>query len=78
MQLIEILNLPVPALAAHSGCVLWLWFTNNHILEAGKCIEHWGYNCSLKIWENLGIWAEIDASFTSDLQFIRPNSCPHV
>ena len=54
MQLEEILNLPVPALAAHNGCVLWLWFTNNHILEAGKCIEHWGFEVKTVLtWEKV-------------------------
>ncbi len=54
MQLEEILKLPIPELAAHGGCVLWLWFTNNHILEAGKCIEHWGFEVKTVLtWEKV-------------------------
>ena len=34
--------------------VLWLWFTNNHILEAGKCIEHWGFEVKTVLtWEKV-------------------------
>lgn len=43
MKLEDIKNLPVPELGNHKGCVLWLWFTNNHILDAAECIRHWGF-----------------------------------
>ena len=32
--------------------------------QVRKFLKSMGYNCSIKIWENLGIWADITASFT--------------
>ena len=43
MKIEEILKLPVPDLCNQDGAVLWLWFTNNHMIEASQCIEHWGF-----------------------------------
>lgn len=43
MKLEEILALPIPALADRTGCVLWLWTTNNHMPEACHCLKHWRF-----------------------------------
>lgn len=54
MTLDEILDLPIPELSSQQGCVLWLWFTNNHMIEASKCIEHWGYELkTILTWEKV-------------------------
>ncbi|MFN6439533.1 MAG: MT-A70 family methyltransferase [Nostoc sp. DedSLP01] len=39
MRTEEILALPVPELCDRSGCVLFLWFTNNHMVEAAQCLQ---------------------------------------
>lgn len=43
MRLEEILALPIPALADRTGCVLWLWTTNNHLPQAFQCLDRWGF-----------------------------------
>lgn len=54
MKIEDILKLPVPALCAPNGTVLWLWFTNNHILEATQCIKHWGFTIKTVLtWEKI-------------------------
>ena len=46
--------MPVPALSANTGCVLWLWTTNNHMPEACQCLEHWGYDLkTILTWEKI-------------------------
>lgn len=54
MKLEEILKLPIPELAERAGCVLWLWFTNNHLIEAAECIKHWGFEQkTILTWEKI-------------------------
>lgn len=43
MQTKEILALPIRDICNPVGTVLWLWFTNSHMLDAAKCIEAWGF-----------------------------------
>lgn len=53
MTIEKILELPIPSLAA-SDCVLWLWYTNNHVLEAGDCLRHWGFTLkTILTWEKV-------------------------
>ena len=50
----EILALPIPQLCDPKGTVLWLWFTNNHLIEASRCLEHWGFNLkTILTWEKV-------------------------
>jgi N6-adenosine-specific RNA methylase IME4 len=50
----EILALPIPDLCDKSGCVLWLWFTNNHMLEASQCLQTWGFNLkTILTWQKI-------------------------
>jgi N6-adenosine-specific RNA methylase IME4 len=54
MKLEEIKKLPIPALCDRSGCILWLWFTNNHLIEAGQCIKYWGFEQkTILTWEKI-------------------------
>ena len=54
MNIEDILKLPIPNLSDQNGTVLWLWFTNNHILEATKCIEHWNFTIKTVLtWEKI-------------------------
>ncbi|MBD2208216.1 adenine-specific DNA methyltransferase [Calothrix sp. FACHB-1219] len=54
MKLEEILALPLPELSSRSGCVLWLWFTNNHVGEAVQCVQHWGFEIkTILTWEKI-------------------------
>jgi len=54
MKIEEILLLPIPDLCSKEGTVLWLWFTNNHFLEAGDCIRHWGFELkTILTWEKI-------------------------
>jgi N6-adenosine-specific RNA methylase IME4 len=39
----EILALPLAELGDRSGCVLWLWTTNNHMPDACQCLSSWGF-----------------------------------
>lgn len=53
MQPEEILRLPVPELC-DKDAVLWLWFTNNHMIEAANCISHWGFKLkTILTWEKV-------------------------
>jgi N6-adenosine-specific RNA methylase IME4 len=54
MKTEEILSLPVADLCDKSGCVLWLWFTNNHMIEAARCLEQWGFDLkTILTWEKV-------------------------
>ncbi|MDJ0697535.1 MT-A70 family methyltransferase [Mastigocoleus sp. MO_188.B34] len=54
MKLIEIKKLPIPELSIHTGCVLWLWFTNNHLIEAAQCIQEWEFELKTVLtWEKI-------------------------
>lgn len=53
MQTEEILKLPIPDLCDR-GTVLWLWFTNNHMVDAAKCLDEWGFELkTILIWEKI-------------------------
>ena len=43
MSLDQIKALPIASLADDSGCVLWLWTTNNHVRSAYECLDAWGF-----------------------------------
>ncbi|UKP01139.1 MT-A70 family methyltransferase [Nostoc sp. UHCC 0870] len=54
MRTEEILALPIPELCDKSGCVLWLWFTNNHMIEAAQCLQVWGFELkTILTWEKV-------------------------
>ncbi|HEY9635203.1 MAG TPA: MT-A70 family methyltransferase [Coleofasciculaceae cyanobacterium] len=54
MKIEEILKLPIPELCEEKGTVLWLWFTNNHMIEAGECIQKWGFTLkTILTWEKI-------------------------
>lgn len=54
MRIEEILALPIKDLADPQGCVLWLWFTNNHMIEASQCLQEWGFTLkTLLTWEKV-------------------------
>nr|WP_244142165.1 MT-A70 family methyltransferase [aff. Roholtiella sp. LEGE 12411] len=39
-----------------SGCVLWLWYTNNHMIEAAQCLQTWGFTLqTILTWEKVTI-----------------------
>jgi len=44
MTLDQIREMDVPGWAADDFCHLYLWATNNYVLEAGKLIEAWGFD----------------------------------
>ncbi len=53
MKIEEILKLPIPELC-DKRTVLWLWYTNNHMLEASDCIRHWGFELkTILTWEKV-------------------------
>ncbi|WP_224095814.1 MT-A70 family methyltransferase [Nostoc sp. MS1] len=54
MRTEEILALPIPELCDAGGCVLWLWFTNNHMIEASQCLQTWGFNLkTILTWQKI-------------------------
>lgn len=54
MKLKDILKLPIPKLSDRQGCVLWLWTTNNHMGDAFKCLDKWGYELkTILTWEKV-------------------------
>ncbi|BAT56697.1 adenine-specific DNA methyltransferase DmnA (plasmid) [Nostoc sp. NIES-3756] len=54
MRTEEILALPIADLCDKSGCVLWLWFTNNHMVEAAQCLQVWGFDLkTILTWEKV-------------------------
>ncbi|MDZ8069938.1 MAG: MT-A70 family methyltransferase [Nostoc sp. DedQUE08] len=54
MHIQEILSLPVPDLSDRTGSVLWLWYTNNHMIEAAHCLETWGFELkTILTWEKV-------------------------
>ncbi|AVH68183.1 MT-A70 family methyltransferase [Nostoc sp. 'Peltigera membranacea cyanobiont' N6] len=54
MQTEEILALPIPELCGSNGCILWLWFTNNHMVEAAQCLQTWGFELkTILTWEKV-------------------------
>ncbi|AVH63719.1 MT-A70 family methyltransferase [Nostoc sp. 'Peltigera membranacea cyanobiont' N6] len=54
MRTEEILALPIPELCGSNGCILWLWFTNNHMIEAAHCLETWGFELkTILTWEKV-------------------------
>ncbi|MCC5633866.1 adenine-specific DNA methyltransferase [Nostoc sphaeroides CHAB 2801] len=54
MRTKEILALPIPELCGSNGCILWLWFTNNHMIEAAQCLQTWGFELkTILTWEKV-------------------------
>ncbi|MBN3910570.1 MAG: adenine-specific DNA methyltransferase [Nostoc sp. NMS1] len=54
MHIEEILSLPVPDLSDRTGSVLWLWYTNNHMVEAAQCLQTWGFELkTILTWEKV-------------------------
>ena len=54
MRTEEILALPIPELCGSNGCILWLWFTNNHMIEAAQCLQTWGFELkTILTWEKV-------------------------
>ncbi|MDZ8258951.1 MT-A70 family methyltransferase [Nostoc sp. ChiQUE01b] len=54
MHIGEILLLPVPNLSHPTGSVLWLWYTNNHMVEAAQCLQTWGFELkTILTWEKV-------------------------
>ncbi|MEH1944283.1 MAG: MT-A70 family methyltransferase [Nostoc sp.] len=54
MRTEEILALPIPELCGSNGCILWLWFTNNHMVEAAQCLQTWGFELkTILTWEKV-------------------------
>lgn len=54
MHIEEILSLPVPDLSHRTGSVLWLWYTNNHMVEAAQCLQTWGFELkTILTWEKV-------------------------
>ena len=54
MRTEEILALPVPELCDRAGCVLFLWFTNNHMVEAAQCLQTWGFDLkTIVTWQKI-------------------------
>jgi N6-adenosine-specific RNA methylase IME4 len=54
MRTDEIISLPITELSDPKGCILWLWFTNNHMIEAAKCLETWGFKLkTILTWEKV-------------------------
>ncbi|MHC5779010.1 MT-A70 family methyltransferase [Nostoc sp.] len=54
MRTEEILALPIPELCGSNGCILWLWFTNNHMVEAAQCLQVWGFELkTILTWEKV-------------------------
>ena len=54
MRTEEILALPIPDLCGSNGCILWLWFTNNHMIEAAQCLQVWGFELkTILTWEKV-------------------------
>jgi len=43
MTTTEIMSLPVKDLVDTNGCHLYLWATNNHLIDALKVVEAWGF-----------------------------------
>lgn len=54
MHIEEILSLPVPDLSHPTGSVLWLWYTNNHMVEAAQCLQTWRFELkTILTWEKV-------------------------
>lgn len=54
MRIEQIKALPIVELSDSSGCILWLWFTNNHMLEAAQCLQTWGFELkTILTWEKV-------------------------
>lgn len=54
MEFEEIRALPIPDLADSSGCAMFLWFTNNYLVEAGELTKYWGFKVkNVMTWEKV-------------------------
>ncbi|MEM7581300.1 MAG: MT-A70 family methyltransferase [Cyanobacteria bacterium P01_A01_bin.80] len=53
MKIEEILKLPIKELSKKNS-ILWLWFTNNHVIEATECIRKWEFELkTILTWEKV-------------------------
>ena len=55
MRTEQIRDLPIPDLADPDGCVMFLWFTNNYLIEAGELTKYWGFKV-----KNIMTWEKVD------------------
>lgn len=62
MKIEEILALPIPQVSCHTGSILFLWFTNNHMIEASQCLQTWGFTL-----KTILTWEKVTASGTTHL-----------
>lgn len=54
MQFEEIRDLPIAQLADPKGCAMFLWTTNNHMADACKLLEIWGFTIkTIVTWEKI-------------------------
>lgn len=62
MSFDQIKGLEIPA--NPDGCVIWLWFTNNHFLECAELIRHWGRTQLSSLISHKGIltWEKITST----------------
>lgn len=52
MKTAEIMELPVQRLVSREGCHCYLWATNNHLKDAFKVLEAWGFQyVTLITWQ---------------------------
>ena len=54
MKFDEIRDLPIAQLADPVGCAMFLWTTNNHMADACKLLEIWGFTIkTILTWEKV-------------------------
>ena len=54
MKFDEIRDLPIAQIADPKGCVQFLWTTNNHMADACKLLEIWGFTIkTILTWEKI-------------------------
>lgn len=54
MKTEQIMALPVAGLCDPKGCTLYLWTTNNHMREAYRCLDAWGFEAkTICTWEKM-------------------------
>lgn len=54
MDVDSIIDLPIVEISDRKGCVLWLWLTNDKVLEAARCVRTWGYKLQTMLtWEKV-------------------------
>lgn len=54
MPIEEILKLPIQELLDPDGAIVWLWYTNNHAIEASQCLQAWDLTLkTILTWEKI-------------------------